>query len=73
MIEGGSIGVGLHTPMIPPIRHSLSRNVPFTAETDLGSGQFLGLVANGALSASFGQPESDFPCASIRVDRKVRN
>lgn len=51
------------TPIIPPIRHSLSRNVPLTAGTVLGSGQFLGLLAAGALLASGGQPESGFPCA----------
>lgn len=57
--------------MIPPMRHSLSRNVPLTAGTVFGSGQFLGLLADGALLASLGQPEFGLPCAEIRIGRNA--
>lgn len=53
--------------MIPPIRHSLSRSVPLTDGTVFGSGQFLGLVGDGALFVSLGQPESGFPWAETGI------
>lgn len=57
--------------MIPPTRHSLSRKVPFTGATVLGSGQFFGLLMGGALFASLGQPESGLACAETRTGKNA--